>query len=69
MRFFNKLKGDGVALPPKPSAKVVALTWLGRFLAIGSVAVLGEHLNSALVLGSFGTSCVLVFVYPDVLFS
>ena len=67
--FFTKLKGDGAQLPPKPSNKSVALAWLGGVIAIASVAILTEVLSLALVLGSFGASCVLVFGYPDIPFS
>lgn len=69
MSFFEKLKGDGAALPPQPGTKAVALAWLGGFLAIAAVAALTDFLSVALVLGSFGASCVLVFGYPDVPFS
>ena len=69
MSFLSKLKGDNAPLPPKPSTKAVALAWLGGFLAIAAVASLNDFLSVALVLGSFGASCVLVFGYPDVPFS
>jgi CBS-domain-containing membrane protein len=67
--FLRKLKGDGASLPPQPTNKAVALAWLGGFLAIAAVAVLADSLSIALVLGSFGASCVLMFGYPDVPFS
>ena len=67
--FFAKLRGDNAALPPKPSFKAVALAWLGGFLAIAVIAGMAISLEAALVLGSFGASCVLVFGYPDVPFS
>ena len=69
MSFFEKLKGDGAPLPTKTSNKAIALAWLGGFLAIATVAALTDALSVALVLGSFGASCVLVFGYPDVPFS
>lgn len=67
--FFAKLCGDRADLPPKPSRKSVVLAWLGGCLAIAAVAGLTDALSTALVLGSFGASCVLVFGYPDVPFS
>lgn len=67
--FLEKLKGDGAPLPPQPTNKSVAFAWLGGFLAIAAVATLTDYLSVALVLGSFGASCVLVFGYPDVPFS
>lgn len=69
MSFLEKLKGDGASLPPQPTTKAVALAWLGGFLAIAAVAALTDFLSVALVLGSFGASCVLAFGYPDVPFS
>ena len=69
MSFLNKLKGDGAPLPPQPTTKTVALAWLGGFLAIAAVAALTDFFSVALLLGSFGASCVLVFGYPDVPFS
>ena len=38
-------------------------------LAIAAVAALTDFLSVALVLGSFGASCVLMFGHPDVPFS
>lgn len=67
--FFAKFRGDQAALPPKASSKSIALAWLGGCLAIATVAVLADALSAALILGSFGASCVLVFGYPDVPFS
>ena len=69
MSLIHKLKGDGAPLPPQPATRAVVLAWLGGFLAIAAVATLTDLLSVALVLGSFGASCVLVFGYPDVPFS
>ena len=69
MAFLHKLKGDGAPLPPQPSVQSAALAWLGGFLAIAAVALLTNQLAVALVLGSFGASCVLVFGFPDVPFA
>lgn len=67
--FLHKLKGHDMPLPPRPTFRAVALAWLGGFLAIAAVAGLGDFLSTALILGSFGASCVLVFGYPEVPFS
>ena len=67
--LFQKLKGDKAQLPPTPPARNIALAWLGGALAIGIIAGYAEGMTLALVLGSFGASCVLVFGYPDVPFS
>lgn len=69
INFLKKLQGDGVPLPPKPSVQAVALAGLGGFIAIAAAAYLTDHFSIALILGSFGASCVLVFGYPDVPFS
>jgi CBS-domain-containing membrane protein len=69
MNLFTKFRGDSAALPPRPAGKAVALAFLGGFLAIAVIALLAQSLHVALVLGSFGASCVLVFGYPDVPFS
>ncbi len=69
MSFLSKLKGDGAALPPQPSFKSAALAWVGAFIAMSAVALLTDQLAVALVLGSFGASCVLVFGFPDVPFA
>ncbi len=69
INFLAKIKGDGAALPAQPAIKSVALAWLGGFLAIAAVAALADYFSIALVLGSFGASCVLIFGYPDVPFS
>lgn len=58
-----------MSLPPQPTKKAAILAWLGGFLAISSVALLTDFFTVALVLGSFGASCVLVFGYPDLPFS
>jgi CBS-domain-containing membrane protein len=67
--FVLKLKGDGAALPARSSYKAIALAWLGGVIAIATIAGLGDWLSLALILGSFGASCVLIFAYPDVPFS
>ena len=69
MSLLKKIRGDGAALPPRPTLKSAALAWLGGFIAIATVAVLTDQLAIALVLGSFGASCVLVFGFPDVPFA
>ena len=67
--FLQKFRGDGAALSPPPSARAVTLAASGGVLAVACLALLGQSLAIALVLGSFGASCVLLFGYPDVPFS
>lgn len=69
IKLLRKLKGDNVPLPSKHSTKAILLAWLGGFLAISSVTLLSNAFSVALVLGSFGASCVLVFGFPEVPFS
>ena len=69
INFLKKLQGDGAHLPPKPSVQTVALAGLGGFIAIATAAYLTDYFSVALILGSFGASCVLVFGYPDAPFS
>lgn len=61
-------KGKGV-LPPKPSLKDVLFAGGGGFLVTAILASASLGLEIALILGSFGASCVLVFGYPNVPFS
>lgn len=67
--LLNKMRGDGAALPARPAGRQVALAWLGAMLAIAAIGALADAWSVALILGSFGASCVLVFAYPDVPFS
>lgn len=69
MKFLAKLTGDGAALPAMASRTSILLAGLGGFLAMATVAAFTDYTASALLLGSFGASCVLVFGYPDVPFS
>jgi CBS-domain-containing membrane protein len=69
MNLFEKLKGDNAKLPPKHSIRAILVAWIGGFLAISAVTLLSNVFSTALVLGSFGASCVLIFGFPDVPFS
>ncbi len=69
MNLFEKIKGDNAKLPPKHSIRAILVAWVGGFLAIGAVTLLSNTFSTALVLGSFGASCVLIFGFPDVPFS
>jgi CBS-domain-containing membrane protein len=69
MSLLKKIRGDGAPLPPQPSLRSAAFAWLGGFIAIATVALLTDYLAVALVLGSFGASCVLVFGFPDAPFA
>lgn len=69
MNLLTKLRGDSAALPPRAPGKIIGLAFAGGFLTIAMISLLAQSLHVALVLGSFGASCVLVFGYPDVPFS
>ena len=69
MNLFEKLRGDNAKLPPKHSIRAILVAWLGGFVAISAVTLLSNTFATALVLGSFGASCVLIFGFPDVPFS
>ena len=69
MNLFEKLKGGNAKLPPKHSIRAILVAWLGGFLAISAITLLSNTFSTALVLGSFGASCVLIFGFPDVPFS
>jgi CBS-domain-containing membrane protein len=69
MNLLEKLKGSNSKLPPKHSIRSILVAWLGGFLAISAVTLLSNTFSIALVLGSFGASCVLIFGFPDVPFS
>jgi CBS-domain-containing membrane protein len=62
--YLNKFRGEASALPPRATARQIALAWLG-----GGFVSTPELLSLGLLLGSFGASCVLVFGYPELPFS
>ncbi|WP_188421849.1 HPP family protein [Oxalicibacterium solurbis] len=55
--------------PPRSAFRHVLLAALGGFVAIAAIALLASNFHAALMLGSFGASCVLVFGFPDAPFS
>lgn len=67
--LLHKSRGDAVAMPLRASWQQIGLAWLGGALAIACVASTGDWLSLSLLLGSFGTSRVLVCGYPDLPFS
>lgn len=69
MTLLKKMSGNNVALPPQPPLRSVALAWGGGLFAMSVVGLAAAATGSALVLGSFGASCVLIFGFPDVPFS
>jgi CBS-domain-containing membrane protein len=68
-QLVEKMRGQGAAIPPRASGRVIAMAALGGAIAIGVVAGLTQGLDELLILGSFGASCVLCFGFPDAPFS
>lgn len=67
--WLGSMKGGRSKPPSIPSKSHMALTWLGGFFAIASVAYLADWSGYPLMLGSFGASCVLMFGFPESPFS
>ncbi len=64
MNYLNKMKGTTKS-PPRVSIGEIALSWIGSFLGIASVALINFKLTQGsdlvMVIGSFGASAVLVY--------
>ncbi len=66
--YLLKMRG-GAAAPARPPARIIALAWLGGFIAIAVIGSMSATIHTTLVLGSFGATCVLVFGFPESPFS
>lgn len=55
--------------PPTHSPKQIAIASIGVGLAVLCVASAAAYSKTVLVLGSFGSSCVLLFAFPQATFS
>ncbi len=69
MTLKNKTRNGAKALPPIPSLPHIVLAGLGSSLAIAAIAALSQLSGQPWILGSFGASCVLLFGFPDAVFS
>lgn len=69
MAYFKKFRGEKGALPPKASWQDIGFAWLGGFSAIAIIGYLSVSIQTPLILGSFGASCVLLFGFPKSPFS
>ena len=67
--MVEKMRGDGAALPPRASRHAIGRAAIGGVIAIALVAGLTQGLDTALIIGSFGATCVLIFGVPDAPFS
>lgn len=65
MELLKKMQGDGAEPPARPAAKEIAATALCAAAVVGGLTVLTSALETALLLGTFAASSLLVFAYPD----
>ena len=65
MSYFNKLKGQGDALPPTALLKQIGFVWLGGFLAVAVIGSLAYFTSQPLILGSYGATIFVLFILPD----
>lgn len=65
MNYFHKMRGTTRGSPPRVSNAEVFWSWVGAFLGMAALALMGEHLIGDparwMMLGSFGASAVLVY--------
>jgi CBS domain-containing membrane protein len=71
--YFNRMKPSGVCPPRKPVSKII-WSWIGAFVGIYLVALIGKWtglagVNNVFLIGSFGASAVLVYGAPMADFS
>jgi CBS-domain-containing membrane protein len=63
--YLQKFRGAGEKPLPRHSGRAIALATVGGCLAIGVIALLSQSLSIALLLGSLGSSSMLVFAFPE----
>lgn len=71
--YFKRMKPKGTCPPRKPVSKII-WSWIGAFLGILLVSIIGKHLSpmgvtNLFLIGSFGASAVLVYGAPLAEFS
>lgn len=69
MYYFSKFKGQSQQQAARPSLDSVLFVWLGAFIAAATVALLAHFTKQPLVLGSFGASIFVLFIFPDTPFA
>jgi CBS-domain-containing membrane protein len=66
--YWRKWRGTTAGGPPRVSNDEILWSWLGAFLGIGLLALVGAHFfvprDLHLMLGSFGASAVLLYGAP-----
>ncbi|SFK21382.1 HPP family protein [Pseudovibrio ascidiaceicola] len=68
-QFENIFRSSGNPLPAKHPLSHILVGGLGGIVAIAILALMDGSLEAALLLGSFGASCVLIFGFPEAPFS
>lgn len=69
MKFFDNWQTAKQGIPARLPKKQILLAFFGTFLATLAFSGVTSILNTPLILGSFGASCLLVFAYPSAPFS
>lgn len=63
--YFRKMRGTTRGSPPRVSNEEIVLSWLGSFIGIATLGLIGQRFfaegDLVLLIGSFGASAVLVF--------
>lgn len=62
---LSKMQGKLDDCPQRLPLFIIVLAWLGGTLATAALALIGDWQNVAMILGSFGASCLLIFAYPE----
>ena len=62
---LHKMQGKTDDCPQRLPLVIIALAWFGGTFATAILALLGNWQNVAMILGSFGASCLLIFAYPE----
>lgn len=63
---LNKMQGKTDDCPQRLPLIIIALAWVGGTFATAILALLGSWQNVAMILGSFGASCLLIFAIQRV---
>lgn len=67
--YFAKFRGSESLAPPRAPLTKIALAGVGSALAIALLATLQHSQGLALLLGSFGSTCAMLFAYPEIAFA
>ncbi|MFS8182532.1 HPP family protein [Pseudovibrio denitrificans] len=68
-QFENIFRSSGSPLPARPPLNHILMGGIGGVIAIAVLALMDASVEAALLLGSFGASCVLIFGFPEAPFS